>query len=81
MKVLGLTGLPGVGKTTLATAMYDRLKDTAGYLYSCFVPDVRAGQPVQLQRKLLRDLAHLDREPLDPLEGDSRNIIHAVVGC
>jgi hypothetical protein len=76
VRVLGLTGLPGVGKSTFATAIFDKLKDTAGFVRSCFVPGVCAAiqsrSAERLQRKMLRDLAHCDLEPLDPLEGERR---------
>lgn len=71
--MLGLTGLPGVGKSTLATVLYDALKDTAGFIRSCFVPDVRATLrargPERLQHMMLHHLAHQSFEPLGQLEG------------
>ena len=71
MKVLGLTGMGGIGKTTLATALFDRLSDAS--TSSCFVTDIRSAIPAphgarHLQHKLLKDLADDHEVPHDCVE-------------
>ena len=70
--MLGLTGMGGIGKTTLANALFNSLSDPA--TSACFVPDIRSVicEPhgtEQLQQKMLQDLVDLDCAISDSAQG------------
>ena len=67
-----MSGMGGIGKTTIATTLFERLRDPA--TGSCFVPDVSSSISgpcgiERLQGKMLKDLAYQDGTPVDPQEG------------
>ncbi|KAK9807712.1 hypothetical protein WJX72_006896 [[Myrmecia] bisecta] len=73
VRLLGLTGMGGVGKTTLATALYDRLKGDF-VSAACYVADIRArtSQPKgiqEVQQQMLEKLCNSAGLPYDKVEG------------
>lgn len=57
-QVLGMVGLCGVGKSTLAKELFNRHR--SGYRRSSFLSDVRSTSLLDLQRKLLTSLTGSD---------------------
>ena len=79
VRVLGFYGMGGVGKSTLATAVFDRLSQSGKFYRSCFVPDIRDRVQQQdgaenLQQKMLKSLSNYDQQPQDAVCG---NDLHA----
>ncbi len=78
VRVLGLYGMGGIGKSTLATALFDTLSQS-GFHRSLFVPDIRdrIGQQdgaENLQHTILDRLGSRDMKPLSAVDGECLHI-------
>ncbi|XP_061357912.1 TMV resistance protein N-like [Gastrolobium bilobum] len=81
-RVLGIWGMSGIGKTTLANALYDRIS----YQFDacCFIEDVskiyRDGGAVAVQKQILRQTLKEDLDKCSPSEisASLRNRLHKI---
>jgi hypothetical protein len=72
-----LHGMAGIGKTTLARAVFNRLTATNPSLPCCFLrldPEMEEGDVVRKQQQLLKDLARMEGATLNETEAGRREL-------
>ncbi|XP_054816988.1 disease resistance protein RPV1-like [Prosopis cineraria] len=71
VRFVGITGIPGIGKTTLAAVVYDRI--SYQFDASCFLHNVSEAYIVHLQQQLLSEILKTNVRVRNTYEG--RNIM------
>ena len=77
LQVLGLWGMGGIGKTTLASALFNHLQPAFADA-SCFLAEIRSQSSdgyFRLQRRLLKAITGADPEVHDAGEGAAKGRI------
>ena len=74
MRILGIVGMGGIGKTTMANVLFDELSRDGTFRRPCFVRGIRENMKTkgaeQVQHHMLKKLTTRREEPLDALEGE-----------
>ncbi|XP_039165627.1 TMV resistance protein N-like [Eucalyptus grandis] len=72
VRVVGICGLRGVGKTTLAKVVYNKMRSL--FQECSFLEDMKAEEVKSLQERLIATLQKRRREPLDSCSAGIKNM-------